>query len=123
MANLAHTTILCAAPPSAPPVPAVVYIPEIHKPKSSPYIPELRTGDTTKATIVADIASSQHEDVSRVIAFDLGAGTSWDASKEIAIAVLDVILVDHPRVPAWCVDFLEEHLGANYVRRCEREAA
>jgi hypothetical protein len=104
--------------------PAVIYIPEIHIPRIGTYFPELSGTATTKATVVADIAKAQHEDVSRVIAIDIAAGTSWDASKEIAGLVLDVVLSEHDgRVPAWCVDFLEEHLGVGYVRQCEQEAA
>ena len=100
----------------------VIYLPEIHS-RGQSYFPELRTGDTSKATIVADIASAQHDNVRRVIAFDLDAGTSWDASREIAQAVLDVVLTDSDRVPVWCVDFLEDHLGIGYVARAERWAA
>ena len=101
------------------PAEAIVYLPEIHS-RGGSYFPELHTGDTSKATIVADIASAQHDDVRRVVAFDLIAGTSWDASKEIAQAVLDAILTDYARVPAWCIDFLEEHLGVHTVRAAER---
>jgi hypothetical protein len=100
--------------------PAVIYLPEVYSVGGN-YFPELRTGDTTKATLVADIASSQHDDVMRVIAVDPASGTSWDASKEIAQAVLDVILVDYSRVPAWCEDFLERHLGVFNVRTAEAE--
>lgn len=101
---------------------AIVYLPFIHN-KSGDYLPELRNGDTTKATIVADIASAQHDAVIRVIAFDISAGTSWDASAEIAHAVLDVVLTDQAHVPHWCRDFIEEHLGVNYVQACQRQAA
>lgn len=101
---------------------AIVYLPVIHS-KTGDYFPELRNGDTTKATIVADIASAQHDAVIRVIAFDIQAGTSWDASAEIAHAVLDVVLNDQAHVPHWCRDFLEEHLGVNYVQACQRHAA
>jgi hypothetical protein len=109
--------------PSAPPAPSILYIPEIHNRRGEVYFPELRTYDTSKHQIVADIASAQHDDVRRVIAVDVASGSSWDASKEIAGLVLDVVLQDEGRVPRWCVDFLEEHLGCNYVYRCEREAA
>lgn len=102
---------------------AVQYLPEIHSAKYGTYFPELRTGDTSKATIVADIASAQHEDIRRVIAFDLDAGTSWDASKEIAQAVLDAVLGERYGVPDWCKEFLHEHLGWHHVMACEYEAA
>lgn len=110
----------------APPAPSassqaprtVFYLPEIGS-KGGSFFPELRTGDTTKATIVADIASAQHDDVRRVIEIDLAAGTSKDVSREIAQAVLDVILTDYSRVPMWCRDFLEEHLGVGWVQRAE----
>lgn len=116
---MTHTALITIP---ARPTPAVIYLPEVHS-KGGNYFPELRTGDTSKHTIVADIASAQHDSVTRVIAIDIASGTSWDASKEIAQAVLDVILEDYSRVPAWCVDFLEEHLGVNYVRSVERTAA
>lgn len=118
-ANSALTTIPASRPTATP---AIIYIPEIHL-RGGNIFPELRTGDTSKAAIVADICSAQHDEVRRVIAVDLASGTSWDASKEIAGLVLDAILVDYSKVPAWCIDFLEEHLGPNYVRRCERQAA
>jgi len=119
-ANAFPTTIL--RPPTHF-APDVFYIPEIHNPAHGTYFPEMNLHDTTKATIVADIATAQHEDVNRVIAFDVEAGTSWDASKEIASLVLDQVINEHGRVPAWCVDFLEEQLGVGFVRQCEREAA
>lgn len=100
----------------------VIYLPEIHS-KGGNYFPELRSGDCSKHTVVADIASAQHDEVHRIIAVDIANGTSWDASKEIAQAVLDVILVDYSRVPAWCADFLEEHLGVDCVRNAEHENA
>lgn len=122
MAPQADSTITTIAPDRPTATPAIIYLPEINL-RGGNIFPELRTGDTTKATLVADIASAQHDEVRRVIAVDVANGTSWDASKEIAGLVLDAILVDYSRVPAWCIDFLEEHLGPNYVRRCERQAA
>ncbi len=108
--------------PSAPQTPSVIYLPEIHS-SGGAYFPELRTGDTTKATLVADIASAQHEDVRRVLAVDLATGTGWDASQEIAQAVLDQVLNEFFQVPTWCADFLHQHLGVGFVARAEREAA
>ena len=103
----------------APQRPATVFYPPEIASKGGSFFPELRSSDTTKATIVADIASAQHDDVRRVIEIDLAAGTSRDVSREIAQAVLDVILTDYSRVPAWCRDFLEEQLGEGCVRRAE----
>lgn len=105
---------------------ATIYLPMIQDgPRSAgkTYLPELRNGDMTLHTIVADIASAQHDDVVKVIAIDLASGTSRDASKEVAHLVLDAVLEEEHHVPDWCRDFLEEHLGANYVRSTEREAA
>lgn len=103
--------------------PDVIYIPIIRL-DHGPYVPEMRVGkDTAKNTIVADIASSQHDEVLRVLAINTEDGKSWDASIEIAGLVLDAVLKDHSRVPGWCSDFLETHLGCGYVARAEREAA
>lgn len=105
---------------------AILYIPQIQDgPRSAGkfYVPELRNGDMSLHTIVADIASAQHDDVIRVIAIDLASGTSRDASKEVAHLVLDAVLEDEYHVPDWCRDFLEEHLGVNYIRSAEREVA
>jgi hypothetical protein len=117
-ANSAISTILTSAAPSRPPVQTVFYLPEIHS-KGGSYFPELRSSDTTRATIVADIASAQHDDVRRVIEIDLAAGTCRDVSREIAQAVLEVILLDYSRVPAWCREFLLDQLGDCWVARAE----
>jgi hypothetical protein len=78
---MTHTTQLALILPAVQP-PSVIYIPEVYTRDGGPYFPELKSSDTTKATIVADIASAQHEDVARVIAFDLSAGKSpaWDVA-------------------------------------------
>lgn len=105
---------------------SIMYIPQLQdgpRHAGKTYIPEMRTGDTTLHTIVADIAGDQHDDVIRVIAIDINSGSSWDASKEVAQHVLDIVLTEHSRVPEWCIDFLQEHLGVNYVRSAERQAA
>ena len=119
-ANSALITIPSVpAPPTFPQAPRTIfYLPEIGS-KGGSFFPELRSSDTSKATIVADIASAQHDDVRRVIEIDLAAGTSRDVSKEIAQAVLEAILMDYSRVPMWCRDFIEDHLGAGYVSRAE----
>lgn len=102
---------------------SILYIPQLADHPGKTYIPELSHGDTTLHTIVADIASAQHDSVVRVIAIDLAAGTSWDASKEVAEHVLDIVLTEHGHAPKWCVDFLHEHLGVGYVNNAERQAA
>lgn len=101
---------------------AILYIPEIHH-QTGNYFPELRKWDTSKPAIVADICRAQHDDVIRVIAVDLACGKSWDASKEIAQAVLDAVIAEYGHVPNWCLNFCQEHLGVAYVGQAEREAA
>ena len=105
---------------------AILYIPQIQDgPRNvgKTYVPELHHSDMSLHTIVADIASAQHENVVRVLAIDVDTGRSWDATKEVAHLVLDVVLEDEHHVPDWCRDFLEEHLGVNYIRSAERGAA
>lgn len=102
---------------------SILYIPQLADHPGKTYIPELSHGDTTLHTIVADIAGAQHDDVVRVLAVDLAAGTSWDASKEVAAHVLDIVLTEHGHVPAWCIDFCQEHLGIGVVNDAERQAA
>lgn len=105
---------------------ATLYIPQIQdgpRSEGKTYIPELRHSDMSLHTIVADIASAQHDNVVRVLAIDLASGTSRDASKEVAHLVLDAVLEDEYHVPDWCRDFLEEYLGVNYVRSAEMAAA
>lgn len=116
---MSQASIIATTIPSRP-LPAIEYHPVIHS-TGGAFYPDRRLSDLTKATIVADIASAQHDDVVRVVAFDVEAGTCWDASREIAQAVLDVILQDYSRVPAWCEDFLERHLGIHNVREAEHE--
>lgn len=102
---------------------AIIYIPQISEGHGKTYIPELRGGDTSLQSIVSDIAAAQHDSVSRVMAIDLAAGTSWDASKQVAEHVLDIVLTEHGRAPEWCIGFLHEHLGVGYVNNAERQAA
>lgn len=116
--DCALSTILRPARPTG-----ILYIPEIHHVRGN-YFPELTVArDTSRDAIVADLASAQHEDVIRVLALDLATGRGWDASQEIAQAVLEAVLADHARVPAWCMGFLETHLGVAYVHAAERQAA
>lgn len=104
-------------------VPAVIYIPEVHSGFNGDqsYFPELKRSDTSKAAIVADIASAQHEELRRVIAVDLANGTCWDASSEIAADVLEALRQDYDEVPRWARGFLEDHLGIAHVNLAERE--
>lgn len=107
----------------APATPArVMYLPEVHS-FGQVYFPELKASDTTKAMLVADIASAQHEEIGRVIAVDVASGKSWDASAEIARDVLRTMLDERGEIPRWCLDFLEEHLGVATVALAQREAA
>lgn len=128
MAIQAASTLAPIRPPVVEPV---RYFPEAYnftrgpysgiRSLSGTYFPELRTGDYTKATIVADIASAQHEDIKRVIAVDLASGKCWDASKEIAWDVLEIFRTDRDEIPDWGRPFLEEHLGIAVVNIAERE--
>lgn len=98
----------------------VIYIPVVHSDLDDrTYFPELRTGDTTRATLVADICSAQHEDITAIIAVDLAAGQSWDASAEIAQLVLEHHVREDGGVPRWGRDFLEKHLGIRHVIAAE----
>lgn len=126
-AGLALTTIRGRS--QAPQPERIIYIPEVHSGfgvdpldeyRTQNYFPELKMSDTTKATIVADIASAQHEDIRRVIAIDLANGKSWDASKEIAQEVLEILVSEDGHVENWARGFLEEHLGVAHVNQAER---
>jgi len=112
----APTTIRPAA------TPGIIYIPMVHSgfQGDKNYFPELKLSDTTKATIVADIASAQHEDIARIIAIDLANGKCWDASAEIAKEVLDIFMSEREGIPGWCRDFLEDKLGCEHVADAER---
>lgn len=105
------------APPAAEPI---RYIPEVHGfHGGQDYTPELKRSDTTFATIVADIASAQHEPIRRVIAVDLANGKCWDASVEVATAVLEQHIRQDGEVPRWSRDFLEDVLGVAHVNSAE----
>jgi hypothetical protein len=43
------------------------------------------------------------------------SGSAWDTSKEIAEAVLELLLDRDSRIPDFCSAFLEKTLGINYV--------
>jgi hypothetical protein len=96
------------------------YIPEVHGfHGAQDYFPELKRSDMTFATIVADIASAQHEDIRRIIAVDLANGKCWDASVEVAKAVLDTHIREDGEVPRWSRAFLEDILGVAHVNSAE----
>ena len=118
-ADLRVTTI-----PSAPPTLAALtlYFPEIQH-KAGAYIPEMAVADSARARIVADIATGQCENVTRVIGVDLANGRSFDASSEIAREVLDRVLDVDGRIPNHCREFLETHLGVFTVMAAEWDAA
>lgn len=121
MAPATHSTTLIRAAQNTA---AIIYIPEIFRPDDGwTGTPEMARSDQTKAMIVADLASAQHEYVSRVIAIDLASGKCWDASKEIAQAVLDITAAECSSTPSWCVEFLEMHLGINKVQNAFARAA
>jgi hypothetical protein len=115
-ANASTITIPVAAPAAA-----TVYLPIIHSRRYGEYLPELPLEASTRAAVIADIASGQHDGVSRVMAFDLPEGTAWDASEEIAEEVLDRVLDRCGEIPGWCIDFIEKHVGVNTAKRAERQ--
>lgn len=84
----------------------------------SRYFPERNTVDLTRAATVKEITSGEYEGVNRVLALDPDAGTSRDATKEIAQEILDAI--DQPP-PAFLENFLQEVLGVGTVNRVLRE--
>jgi hypothetical protein len=101
---------------------ATFYIPVISH-RNGPYFPERNVADSSLWQITSDIASAQYEHVTKVIAVDVAAGRSWDASAEVAREVLAQCLDYEGEVPDWCEEFLETHLGVNTVQRALSEAA
>lgn len=87
------------------------------------YIPESSISELCRDCVISDIAGGQHRNVRRVIAADLATGKTWDASKEVAREVLNQCIDIDGEIGDWCIDFLEEILGCNYVRACCVEAA
>lgn len=113
------TTIPSAT--AAPESPAVLYFPEIRwRPGSVPFFPERDTNDTAKAKLVDDMISGEFDGVVRVYAMNIGAGSSWDASKEIAHAICDALPSGEP-IPEHLMDFLENTLGCGQVAQIGRE--
>lgn len=108
--------------PVAPSQAALCFLPVL-KSQSGEYFPEIDLTRLSKAHVVSDIASAQHERVLRVIAFDPVSGRCWDASREIASDVLNEVIGERNEVPTWCVDFIEAHLGVRAVIEAQREAA
>jgi hypothetical protein len=117
-ADSLSTTIAPASAPST----GVLFLILIRDPRGD-YIPESRLGDLRFDAAVNDIASGQFENVMRVIACDEATGRTWDASKQVATAVLGQVLDRDGIVPVHCRWFLEEYLGVNAVQRMIREAA
>lgn len=111
------STIRPAAPVLAP---AAFYLPEIHIPGHAAYIKDRELYAATKAGIAEDIVSGELQDLHRVVAFDLTAGTSWDASKEIAHAVIDGLEFGE-EIPRHVREFLEDQLGCAVVAALDRE--
>lgn len=100
-----------------------VYIPIMRNSHGCEYIPEMPLSDCLRSALVADIACGQHENVVKVLAADLGNGDIWDASKEIATAVLGTCFDEFGEIGTHCRDFLESYLGVWRVMRVEAEAA
>jgi hypothetical protein len=118
-ADSVSTTL--AAVTVGPLSPAPWYLPIIHSAKAGAFFSDLSLDQAlSKAELVQDIADGQHENVDRVIGINVEAGASWDASREIAQAVLDTLPYNEP-IPAYVFDFLEDHLGCQVMARVERE--
>lgn len=112
-------------PRSSPPLLGehTVYIPVLRNSHGCEYIPEMPLSDCLRSAIVADIACGQHEGVVKVLAADLTNGDIWDASKEIAGAVIGACFDHYGEIGSHCRDFLESYLGVWRVMRVEAEAA
>ena len=116
------TRIPSAILPSSSTASTVKYLPQIRHPNGD-YFPETDLADTGRDSIINDIAGGQYERVVRVFAFDIQSGNAWDASEDIANYALWQAIDHHGECPDYLRDFVEEHLGCNYVRSCEVEAA
>lgn len=111
-----ETTSVTTIPSAAPR--GVIYVPVVRY-NGEWLIPEIALADTVRTTLVRDIATAQHENVSRVLAVDLVAGRGWDASREIAGDVLVELIRERDGVDGPARDFLEKHLGVRAVREAE----
>lgn len=113
----ANQTVTPIRPPSAA---GTIYLPEVHA-QAGNYFPETDMARCGMADVVADIVSGELTKVQRVIAVSVGGSECWDASMAIAAAVLVKSLNDFDRVPEWCENFCEWHLGVHNVRQTEHE--
>lgn len=99
----------------------VLYTPEIFH-RAGNYNPELTLAERELEQVIRDIAHGQYENMVSVIAVNVSEGKCWDASVEIAQAVLNRL--DHSeRIPNHCIDFLEQYLGCRVVAQAQLEAA
>jgi hypothetical protein len=89
---------------------------------ATPIGPAFRIYGRSKIVLVIDVASGAYKNLARVLAFDTDREISWDASREIAEAVLAHLLRRDSHIPGFCLAFLENHLGINYVRYAAAEA-
>jgi hypothetical protein len=98
-----------------------LYLPEVQD-RHGRYFPRVRLTATGRATLVVDVATGVLKNVTHVLGFDVERGNAWDASSEIAQAVLERLLRRDSRIPDFCLAFLEKHLGIRYVQLAATEA-
>lgn len=108
--------------PVAPSQAELTFLPVLRN-QHGDYFPELKRSDATKWQVILDIANAQHDRVQKVFAFDPVSGRCWDASKEVATGVLNEVLEERGEVPAWCIDFIEAHLGVATVNVAMQDLA
>jgi hypothetical protein len=77
---------------------------------------ERKTSEAGFQQTAADILANQVSRPLQVVGFDLQSGTCWDASRDIAQAVLDAA---DAALACDALDFVEQHIGI----RAAREAA
>jgi hypothetical protein len=97
-----------------PTQPDVVYVPYLRDPlkKAASYVPELDSSRMRRGELVADIlAGEHHHGVAYVHAYDIAAGTSWDATREIADDVFNAVIKAGEGPPEHLVGFLEDHIA------------
>lgn len=83
-----------------------------------PYIAECDTADLTRANAI-QACKDDPDSIRRILHLDIAAGTSRDATKEIAQAVVDAL--DELPVAHELQNFLEGVLGCGVVARLVRE--
>ena len=98
------TTIPSA--PTAPLASEAFYFPELQwSRQDEPEFPPRARHLTARSCVVDDMISGDIEGVCRVLAMNPDAGTSWDASKEIAHLIMDCVLVDRGEpIPRHLID-------------------